>query len=245
MAQLWFSRPVPELTVASRVLDEGMGCFVAMSLDAPADSKTTYYYLNDYSKWREALPDEDSISTERAVRTIPGWLQICRALSSDSIVWGALRDYADVFRYVHPPADTLAALLNKWADPVYLPTIDEAAWLLDSLDMIISDATFKRTDQGYSVSCEILQNGPIDLPIEIGYVDDHKDTLYTAIMVHAHPTADDITTVDYLSDRPLFAVVLDPNHRLPDFNRTNNYRFAHLSRFRYEWPAILFPAYDR
>ncbi len=243
-AQLWLPRAVPDIDSTSWVLDEGLACFVAMSLGAAGDSEKVYLDLDNYRRWREKLVGWKNPATQTVVRTIPGWLQICRALTSDSIVWGGLRAYSEEFRYVHPPADTLPGMLRALADPVDLPTIDEAAWMLDSLDMVVSRATFDRTDQGYSASCEVLQNGAFDLPVEIGFVDDHDDTLYTAATLRAHPDEGEVTTVDFLSPRPLIAVVLDPHHRLPDYNRTNNYRFARPRRFRYQWPPDLFPAYE-
>jgi len=244
-AQLWLPRSVPDIDSTSWVLDEGLACFVAMSLGAADDSENVYLGLDNYRRWREKLVGWKNPATRTVVHTVPGWLRICSALTSDSIVWGGLREYSEEFRYVHPPADTLLGLLRARAAPIDLPTIDEAAWMLDSLDMVVSRAAFDRTDQGYSVSCELLQNGPFDLPIEIGFVDVHDDTLYSAAMLRAHPGEGEVTTVDFLSSRPLVAVVLDPHHRLPDFNRTNNYRFARPSRFRYQWPPDLFPAYER
>jgi len=109
------------------------------------------------------------------------------------------------------------------------------------IDYQLENVKFTPGHDSGTVTGEIINLGDINLPLEIGYLMSHNDTLYERV------GDDDSKGGRFSFSRKLIrkplAVILDPRYRFWDINRDNNYIFFRFTRSRISPPATLFPAY--
>jgi len=126
-----------------------------------------------------------------------------------------------------------------------LPTnLNEWVARYSVFDLGVSMMKTKPADDGYDASYKVWNHGSIAIPVEIGYVISTTDTVYDTLQYNQLPELSmSFIFHETIPTRPK-AIVLDPNHYLPDIDRSNNYSFTLPVRFRYRPPEMLFPPFE-
>jgi len=231
IARLWFGRAERE-----NQLLYGLAAYVAMTSDPSVGDCERYgrnleYWLPGVSRY--------------IFRTTPGWLRILSAMLGPEAVHVAIAEYAARSRVeLLPDSAMLDIIAERAAATARFPDPDDAAEMLATLNLAISDIALRRAAGGETVTFRVRHNSSFDLPIELGLIDDRGDTLFSVAGVrpgHANENA----LLEFVCPRRISAVVVDPHYQYPDINRFDNYWFARQPRFKFHPLESVFPPYCR
>ncbi|MFH1372731.1 MAG: hypothetical protein ABII79_02925 [bacterium] len=247
LANCWFPTLFPENDGTGRWLNHGLACYLAATIMYHARCSAGWQTMRELRQWTaDNIGSEES--TQRFIssvfRKIPAGLHALRFAVGDDTLFAAIREYVLSFRHRLTYPGDFSQLLSQRTGSSSAALFDEIMVTGDSIDFGVSDLKTGAVAGGYDISYKVTSNGPVALPIEVGYVINATDTIYDTLVSSRFPAGTVSPTVHrWMALRPK-AIVLDPNHYLPDCRRSNNYRFVLPVRFRYSPPRTLFPAYD-
>ncbi len=247
LANCWFPPLFPENNGTGRWLNHGLACYLAATIMYHARGSAGWQTMRELRQWTADNIDSGE-SAQRYISSvflkIPAALHALRFAVGDDALFAVIREYVLSFRHRMTYPSDFSQLLSQRIGSSSATLFDDIIVAGDSIDFGVSDLKTSAVAGGYDVSYKVTGNGPVALPIEVGYVISAADTIYDTLVSSRFPDG----TVSSIVHRRIAlrpkAVVLDPNHYLPDCNRSNNYRFVLPIRFRYSPPRTLFPAYD-
>ncbi len=241
VALRWFNPPLRTSEPVGERLRLGTAYYAALLARENAPAADRY---RGFGLLEQTLHDclETNAAADLVTRHLPTWFQYRRSqLGSDS-VWNLLAARADLSDHSYPPFDTLGAV----------PGLMNMANLYNTFDIAITSAGC--SDSLYSVDnrdsllpalhFDLFNSTNDTLALEWATVFAGSDTLYDTLITNPGQENHVLLCLPCLS-RPLTAIVLDPNHLLPDVERRNNIWRHRPKRSHYYPPADLFPPYRR
>ncbi len=247
LASCWFSPTLPDSNGVGQWFDEGLTYYAAIRVLYDCFGAAGYEMIRQYEKEVSKLSNCKKWSRQfmkKVFHEIPSHIHALSFILGDKILFNVLQEYVKLFRYEFPGASDFYAIVEKSSGMSLSTNFNEWVAGYSVFDLGVSTMKTKPADDGYDVSYKVSNHGSIAIPVEIGYVISTTDTVYDTLQYDQLPgrSASSIFHKT-ISTRPK-AVVLDPNHYLPDIDRSNNYSFTLPVRFRYRPPETLFPPFE-
>ncbi len=247
LANCWLSPVLADSSGAGQLFDEGLAYYVAIRALYDSFGAKGYEMIREHRKLISRRSNENELSRQfmaRVFHELPSQIHALRFLVGDSTLQEALQEDVRRFRYEFPYATDFLDIVEELTDQRARISFDEWMWTGNVLDFGVSKMKTERTEGEYEVSFEVKNFGSTVMPIEIGYLISATDTIYDTLQYNRLPSPGRFSVFRKTIARRPKAVALDPNHYLPDINRSNNYSFILPVRFRYHSPKTLFPPFD-
>lgn len=247
LAKGWFSPVLPGSNGAWRLLDEGLAYYLAVKALYDRFGVAGYEMIREHRMYVTnpvGGKEQAQHPTTRVFHEIPSQIHALRFAVGDKILLNAFQEYIRRFRYEFPGAGDFFDVVQEVRSRS--PEVSFSTWTSENnvFDFGVSNTKTKHTESGYEVSYEVKNLGSTVMPVEIGYVISATDTVYDTLQYDQLPAPNATCSAYTTIHRRPQAVILDPNHYLPDINRSNNYSFTLPVRFRYHPPKTLFPPLD-
>ncbi|MFH2050820.1 MAG: hypothetical protein ABIJ12_15405 [bacterium] len=189
-----------------------------------------------------------------SIRDKLAWLQVMSYQNENKGNWEHFSMYIRENRYLHSGFENGFQLseFDYYNDNGYQIGFDPFGMseYVANYDPSLADFSREKIDSGYKINCKIL-GGYTGIPIDVGIVTINGDTLIERFKYNGVRERNG----SYSYDRPgicekimpcePIAVILDPNYRLPDINRSNNYGYFRLTKFHPHAEKAIFPGYYR
>ena len=247
LANCWLSPVLPDSSGAGQWFDEGLAYYVAIRTLYDSLGTEGYKMIRKHRKLMSKRFNENEWSRQfiaRVFHEIPSQIHALRFLVGDSTLQKVLQEDVRRFRYEFPYAKDFLDIVEELTDQSAGISFDEWMRTGNVFDFGVAKMRTERTEGGYGVSFEVMNFGSTVIPVEIGYVISATDTIYDTLQYSRLPGPGGSSVFRKTTARRPKAVVLDPNHYLPDVDRSNNYSFTLPVRFRYHPPETLFPPFD-
>jgi len=247
LANCWLSPVLPDSSGAGQWFDEGLAYYVAIRALYDSFGAEGYEMIREHRKLISRRSSENEWSRKfmaRVFHEIPTQIHALRFLVGDSTLQKVLQEDVRRFKYEFPYATDFLDIVEELTDQSAGISFDEWMRTGDVFDFGVAKMRTERTEGGYGVSFEVKNFGSTVMPVEIGYVISVTDTIYDTLQYSRLPSPGGSCVFRKTTARRPKAVALDPNHYLPDINRSNNYSFTLPVRFRYPPPKTLFPPFD-
>jgi len=247
LANCWLSPVLPDSRGTGKWFDEGLAYYVAIRALYDSFGAKGYEMIREHRKLISRLSSENEWSRKfvaRVFHELPSQIHILRFLVGDSTLQEALQEDVRRFRYKFPCSGDFLDIVEELTDQSAGISFDEWMRTGNVFDFGVSRMRTKRIEDGFAVSYKVTNFGSMVLPVEIGYVISVTDTIYDTLQYNQLPSPGESCVFRKTIARRPKVVVLDPNHYLPDVDRSNNYSFALPVRFRYHRPETLFPPFD-
>ena len=247
LANCWFSPVLPDSSGAGQWFDEGLAYYVAIRALYDSFGAKGYEMIREHRKLISRRSNENELSRQfmaRVFHELPSQIHALRFLVGDSTLKETLQEDVKRFRYEFPYATDFPDIVEELTDQSTRISFDEWMRTGNVFDFGVSKMKTERTEGGYEVSFEVKNFGSTVMPVEIGYVISATDTIYDTLQYSRLPSPGGSSVFRKTIPRRPKAVALDPNHYLPDVDRSNNYSFTLPVRFRYHSPETLFPPVD-
>lgn len=247
LANCWLSPVLPDSNGAGQWFDEGLAYYVAIRALYDSFGAKGYEMIREHRKFISRRSSENEWSRQfvaRVFHEFPSQIHALRFLVGDQTLSKALHEYIRRFRYEFPVVRDFFDIVEETRGPSSGVNSGECFSGDDAFDLGISKVKTDRTEGGYGVSYEVKNFGSTVMPVEIGYVISVTDTIYDTLQYNQLPSPGGSSVFRKTIARRPKAVALDPNHYLPDINRSNNYSFTLPVRFRYHPPETLFPPFE-
>jgi len=247
LANCWLSPVLPDSSGAGQWFDEGLAYYVAIRALYDSFGAEGYEMIREHRKLISRRSSENEWSRKfvaRVFHELPSQIHALRFLVGDQTLSKALHEYIRRFRYEFPVVRDFFDIVEETRGPSSGVNSGECFSGDDVFDLGISKVKTDRTERGYGISYEVKNFGSTVMPVEIGYVISATDTIYDTLQYSRLPSPGGSSVFRKTIARRPKAVALDPNHYLPDINRSNNYSFTLPVRFRYHPPETLFPSFD-
>lgn len=247
LASCWFSPVLPDSNGVARFFGEGLAYYVAIRALYDIFGVESYEMIREHRKFISSWFNKKERSRHFAARVfheIPSQIHTLRFVVGDKILLKALKEFVKRFRYEFPDAEDFFDMIQEIGGQKLGISFSEWTSVNNVFDFGISKVKTHRTEGGYEVSYEVRNLGSIVMPVEVGFVTSGTDTIYDTLR-YDQLAGHRVSFIFHrtIPTRPK-AVVLDPNHYLPDVDRSNNYSFTLPVRFRYRPPRTLFPSFD-
>ena len=245
LARSWFTDVYPPHGGFGSDFDEGLAYYVTLTDLIAAFGAKSYSMIEDYESYVYDLQGRsqwDAAHLESMFKSVPARLYMLEHLIGDSVIWSAIRDYTDTFRFDLPRPDDFERIVEARA-------AQDVSWFFRewnrpgaTLDYYFDKIKFGESNGGTRVEGNIGNLGNVYMPVELGFITGKGDTVFVDI------ARDDFKrenrSAAFNIDLPLSAkaAVIDPRHYLLDSNRDNNVAYPHGKSYPYRQPANLFPA---
>lgn len=247
LANCWFSSVLPDSSGAGQWFDEGLAYYVAIRALYDSFGAEGYEMIREHRKLISRRSSENEWSRKfmaRVFHELPSQIHTLRFLVGDQTLSKALQEYVRRFRYEFPVVRDFFDIVEETRGQSLGTYFNERTSAIGVFDFGVSRMKTERTEGGYVISFEVKNFGSTVMPVEIGYLISTTDTIYDTLQYNRLPSPGGSSVFRKTIARRPKAVALDPNHYLPDINRSNNYSFTLPVRFRYHPPKTLFPPFD-
>jgi hypothetical protein len=246
LASSWLSPVLPD---SSGVVwfDKGLAYYVCVRTLYDSFGAEGYEMIRKHRKLISRQSNKDERLQRliaRVFHEIPSQIHALRFLVGDSTLKKALQENVRRFRYKFTCSGDFLDIIEELSDQSAGISFDERMRTGSVFDFGVTKMRTERSEDGYEVSYEVKNFGSTVMPIEIGYVICVTDTIYDTLQYNRLPNPGGFSLFRKTIPQRPEAVVLDPNHYLPDIDRSNNYSFTLPVRFRYRPPKTLFPPLD-
>lgn len=245
---LWFTIPIEEgvsdapearaLYIVHEILNEDFDNY---------DYKIFLKLLN-YLK----VIDENKKVLNTSIRDKLAWLQVMSYQNENNGNWEQFKMFIAENRYLYSGFENGFKYneFDYYNNNLYQVGFDPFGMsdYVATYDPSLESFAKEKIDSGYNINCTIL-GGYTDFPIDVGIITVNNDTLIERFKYNGVRERNG----SYSYDSPGFyekliqyepiAVILDPNYRLPDINRSNNYGYFKPTKFRPCSEKAIFPGF--
>jgi len=247
--RLWFTSPL-EHSPGTQDAPEARALNIVQEILYDDFDDKDYKIFLKLLNWLEII-DKNKKVLNTSIRDKLAWMQVSKYWHNNTTFLDNHKRAAEENRYFHSIheggiSNTEFDFDNNNAEQLGLDPLGMSFFVTDydpALDSILKE----KNDSGYVVTCYI-SGGYNRFPMDIGVVTINGDTLierfeYNGFNTRSRPkenTAGVFT--ETLTQKPI-AVILDPNYHLPDINRSNNYGYFRMTKFRPHAERAIFPGY--
>jgi hypothetical protein len=247
VANCLFSPTVPDSSNTGAFFNEGLAHYVTIRALYSSLGIEGYRMVREYKTLLTNLLKNEPWSPPyiaTVFHKIPSQIHALRFAISDKALLTALEKFVRRFRHEFPDDKDFFDVVKETCNRGQGNSLNEWLSANHTFDLGVSKVKANRIDGRLEISYEVGNFGSIILPIEVGFVTSAIDTIYDTLRYNQLPRHG-VSSVFHkkVSTKPR-AIVLDPNHYLPDVDRSNNYAFMLPIRFRYRPPVTLFPSFD-
>ena len=238
----WFPRIAPDSTDNYK-FNSGLAAFLTADYLYNKFSVKGYRRYEKFAKAVFSMDENNKLNDylRYSLVSLPADLYLLRYCLGDTAFANTLRQYMKNSRY-------RLNFKNEFNRIVAESDNGLCSWFYSGdkrssrlIDYQLENVQYTPGSEGGTVTGKIVNLGAITLPLEIGYLMSHNDTLYEKLSIEDMKDGS-ITFTGRLVRKPV-AVIIDPRYRFWDVNRENNYIFFRFTRTRIGPPANLFPAY--
>ncbi|HKJ67953.1 MAG TPA: M1 family metallopeptidase [bacterium] len=167
-------------------------------------------------------------------------LDMLEFVMGEQAFWSGMRDYYDTWKLKHVNEDRFREVMNRhstddldWFFDQWLHSTGFADYALDGYEVE------PRPEGGYRVTVSITRKGPFIMPVDVELRFYDGGTLRTRWFEHT-----DQGSVTFETGSKVAKVVLDPDNRILDVDRTNNSSGIPEHEFLPEYPEINYTPRD-